>query len=141
MSLDAAHDIFLQSPCNIYHVICAASVQEPALRFRQDEINNVLEKTGERDFSQHFACYREKGNAMTVVTFYSVTILLVYKNNVGIFQLLWETHSGPAAKDEIMQPFVQSTHTILNDLSRDVVRTSCFVVLETANGSYHFIKR
>ena len=97
---------FLQLPCNKYHVNCAASTPEPALRFRQDKINYVLEKTGEHDFSQHFACYREKGDATTVSTFRSVTTWLVYKNNVGIFSLVWETFSGPAVKDKIMQPSV-----------------------------------
>ena len=97
---------FLQLPGNKYHVNCAASAPEPALRFRQDKINQVLEKTGEHDFSQHFAGYREKGDATTVVTFCSVTLLLVYKNNVGIFPLLWETFSRPAVKDKIMQPSV-----------------------------------
>ena len=33
------------------HVNCAASTSEPALRFRQDKINYVLEKTDEHDFS------------------------------------------------------------------------------------------
>ena len=96
----------LQLPGNKYHVNCAVSVPEPALRFKQDKINHVREKTGEHDFSQHFACYREKGDATTVATFCSVTILLVYKNNVGIFSLLWETFSGSAVKDKIMQPSV-----------------------------------
>ena len=100
----------------------------------------MLEKTGEHDFSYHFACNRDKGNATTVATFCSVTLLLVYKNNVGIFPLLWETLSGPAVKDEIMQPSVQSTATILNDLRRDVVRTGCFVVFESENGPFHFLK-
>ena len=97
---------FLQLPGNKYHIICAASTPELALRFRHDKINYVLEKTGEHDFSQHFACYREKGNATTVATFCSVTILLVYKNNVGIFPLLWETFSELAVNDKIMQPSV-----------------------------------
>ena len=99
---------FLQLLGNKYNVNCAASTPEPALRFRQDKIKHVLEKTGEHDFSQHFACYREKGNAMTVATFCSVTPLLVYRNNVGIFPLLWETFSGPAVKDEIVQPSVKA---------------------------------
>ena len=51
----------------------------------------MLEKTDEHCFSQHVASYREKGDATTVVTYCSVTILLVYMNNVGIFQLLWVT--------------------------------------------------
>ena len=51
ISLDVVHDIFLQLPCDKYHVNCAASTPEPALRFRQDKINYVLEKTGEYDFS------------------------------------------------------------------------------------------
>ena len=96
----------MQLPDNKYHVNCAASAPEPSLRFRQDKINHVLEKTDEHDFSQYFACYREKGDATTVATFCSVTRLLVYKNNVGIFSLLWETTSGPAVKDKIMQPSV-----------------------------------
>ena len=91
---------------NKYHVNCVASPLELALRLRQDKINNMLEKTGEYDFSQHFACNREKGNATTVATFCSVTLLLVYKNSVGIFSLLWETLNGPAVKDKIMQPSV-----------------------------------
>ena len=97
---------FLQLPGSKYHINCAASTPEPALRFMQDKINHVLEKTGEHDFSQQFACYREKGDATTVATFCSLTLLLVYKNNVGIFSLLWETISGPAFKDKIMQPSV-----------------------------------
>ena len=124
---------FLQLPGNKYHVNCAASAPETALRFRQDKTNHVLEKTGERDLGQHFACYREKVDATTVATFCSVTLLLVYMNNVGIFPLLWETFSGPAVKDKIIQPSVQSTSTILNDLSRDVVRTGCFVIIETSS--------
>ena len=54
-------------------------------------------------FCRYFACHREKGNATTAVTFYSVTLLLVYKNNVGITLLLWETFDGAAVKDKIMQ--------------------------------------
>ena len=85
----------------------------PALRFRQDKINHVLEKTDEHDFSQHFACYREKGDATTVATFSSVTPLLVCKNNAGIFPLLWETFSGPSVKDKIMRLLCKAH---LNDL-------------------------
>ena len=97
---------FLQLPGNKYYVNCAASAPEPALIFRQDKINHMLEMTGDHDFSQHLACNREKGDATIVATFCSVTILPVYKNNVGIFPLLWETFSGLAVKDEIMQPSV-----------------------------------
>ena len=93
---------FLQLPGNKYHINCVASTREPALRFRQDKINYVLEKTGEHDFGQHFALYREKGDATTVASFSSVTLLHVYKDNVGIFPLLWETYNGPAVKDKIM---------------------------------------
>ena len=97
---------FLQLPGNKYHVNCAASTPQPALRFRQDKINHVLKKMGEHDFCQHFACYGENGDATTVATFSSVTLLLAYKNNVGIFPLLRETLSGPAVNDKIMQPSV-----------------------------------
>ena len=97
---------FLQLPGNKYHVDCAASAPEPALRFRHDKINHVHEKTGEHDFNQHLACYGKKGDATTVATICSVTLLLVYKNNVGIFPLLWETFSGPTVKNKIMQPSV-----------------------------------
>ena len=131
---------FLQLPGIKYHVNCAASVPKPALRFRYDKINYVLEKTGEHDLCQHCACNREKGDATTVATFCSVTNLLVNKNNVGIFSLLRETLSGTAVKDKIMQPFVQCTATIINDCSRDVVRTGCLVVFETENGLYQFVK-
>ena len=96
----------LHLPGNKYHINCAACAPEPALRFLQGKINHVLKKAGEQDFSQHFDCCREKGDATTVATFYMVTILLVCKNNVGIFPLLWETLSGPAVKDNIMQPSV-----------------------------------
>ena len=96
----------LQLPDNKYDVNCAASVPDPALRYRQDKINNELEKTDEHDFSQHFACYREKGDATSVTTFFSVSILLVCKNNACIFLLLWETLGGPAVKDKVMQPSV-----------------------------------
>ena len=104
ISLDVVHDILLQLPGNKYHINCAASTPEPALTIRQDKINYVLQKTGRHDFSQHFAGYMEKGNATTVDTLSSVTLLLVHKNNVGILPLLWEAHSGPAIKDNIMQP-------------------------------------
>ena len=40
---------------------------------------------GEHDFGQHFACHREKGDATTVATFISVTLLRIYEDNVGIF--------------------------------------------------------
>ena len=62
------------------------------------KINNVLKNTGEHDFSQHFACYSGKEDA----TFCSITILLVHKNNVGIFPFQWETPSEPAVKDKII---------------------------------------
>ena len=91
---------------NKYHVICAASTPEPVLRFRQDKIYSLLQETGEHDLSQHFASQREKGDATTVSTFRSVTILHVHRNNVGIFSLLWQTFSGPESKDNIMQPYV-----------------------------------
>ena len=131
---------FRQLPGIKYHVNCAASSPEPALRFRQDNIYNVLKKMGEHDFSPHFACHCVKGDATTVVTFCSVTFSLVHMNNVGIFQFLWETLSGPAVRDKIMQPSVENMPTILNDLSRDVVRTGCFVIFETENGLFNFVK-
>ena len=84
-SLFCSRHSFLQLPGNKYHVKCAASTLEPALRFRQGKIYYVLEKTGEHDFSQHIACYREKGDATTVATLCSAILLLAYKNNVGIF--------------------------------------------------------
>ena len=93
----------------------------------------------EHDFSQHFACYREKGDATTVATFCSVTLLLVYNNNVDIFPLLWETLSGQAIKDKMMQPSVISISTIVNDLSMDDVRTDRYVVSETENGLFNFV--
>ena len=84
ISLYSVLDIFLQLTGNKY-VKCAASTLVPALRFRQGKIYYVLEMTGEHDFSHHLACYREKGDATTVVTFCSAIRLLAYKNNVGIF--------------------------------------------------------
>ena len=66
----------------------------------------MLDKTGEHDFSKHFACYREKVDATTVATFCSVTHLLVCKSNVCIFPLLRETFSGQAVRDKIMQTSV-----------------------------------
>ena len=51
ISLDVVHDIFLAVAGQQYHINCAASTPEPTLRFRQDKINYVLEKTGEHDFS------------------------------------------------------------------------------------------
>ena len=71
INLDVVHDIFLAFAGNNYQINCAVSTPEPALRFRQDKINYVLEKTGEHEFGQHFACYREKGDATTVATFCS----------------------------------------------------------------------
>ena len=94
---------FLQLPSNKYHVNCAAPTPEPALRFRQDMIYNMLMKAGEHDLSQHFACHSEKRDATTAATFCSDNLLLAYTNNVGIFPLLWETLSGLAVKDKIMQ--------------------------------------
>ena len=41
----------MQLPGNKYHVNCAASAPEPALRFRPDKIHNVLEKTGVHDLA------------------------------------------------------------------------------------------
>ena len=129
---------FLQLPGSKYYVNCATT--EAALRFRQDKINQVLEKKGEHDISKQFACSRDNGNATTVAIFCSVTILLVHKNNVGIFPFMWKTFSGPAVKDKIMLPSVYSTSAILDYLSRDVAMTSCFVVFETENGLFHFVK-
>ena len=99
VSLDVVHDISVafagqQTSC------------QPALRFWQDKITHVLEKKGEYDFSQNFACCREKGDATTFATFCSVTNLHLFKNNVCIFPLLFETFGGPAVKDKIMQPSV-----------------------------------
>ena len=102
--LDAIHEIL---PAVAWQQIsCPASTSEPALIFRQDKIKNVLKKTGEHDFSQHYACYRSKGDVTTAFTFSSVTHMLVYKNNVGNFPLLFEAPSGQAVKDKIMQPSV-----------------------------------
>ena len=52
---------FLQLPGNKYHVNCVASTPEPALRFGQDKIYNVLKKTDEHDVSQHIDCHIEMG--------------------------------------------------------------------------------
>ena len=78
----------------------------------------MLQETGEHDFGQHFAFHREKGDATTVATSCSVTLLSVYKNNGGIFSLLWETLGGPSVKHKVVQPPMQSTSTILNDHGR-----------------------
>ena len=45
-----------------------------------------------------------------------------------------------SVKDKILQPSVYCTSTILNELSRDVVWTFCFVVFETENGLFHFVE-
>ena len=131
---------FSQLPGNEYHVNCAAFTPKPALRFRQDKIYNVLRETGEHDVSQNITCHREKEDGTTVATFCSVTFLHVCKNNVGIFRWLWETLSDSTVRDIIMHPSEKSTSTILNDLSRDVVRTGCSVVTKTENGLFHFVK-
>ena len=94
---------FLQLPGNKYHVNNSASAPVPALKFWQDKINNVLVKTGEHDLRQHIVCYREKRDDRTVATFCSVTLLLAYKNNVGILSFMWETLSGPSVMDNVMQ--------------------------------------
>ena len=106
ISFDAVHYISPAVARHKYHVNCVASTPGSALRFRQDKIYNELKKTGEHDLSQHFICHRDKGDATTVAIFCSVTPLHVYKNSVGIFSLLWETLSGPAVKDKIMQSYV-----------------------------------
>ena len=97
-------------------------------------ISIVCHKVGIDDQNPELGRALEYANVCDCV---SVTLLLVYKNNVGIFILLI---SGPAVKDKIMQPSVKSISTILNDLSRDVVRTSCLVVFDTENGLFHFDK-
>ena len=71
---------------------------------------------------------------------YAWSVLFVYKNNVGIYLLLWETLGIPVFKDTVVQPTMQSTSTILNDLGRDAVRTGCLIVLETENGLLHLVK-
>ena len=63
----------------------------------------MLQETGEHDLSQNFSCHREKADATTVATFCLVTLLIAYKNNVGISPLLWETLGGPEVKDKIMR--------------------------------------
>ena len=63
----------------------------------------MLQETCEQKVGQHYACHRENGDATTVATFCSVTLLLVYKNNFGIFPLLPESHGVPAVKGKILQ--------------------------------------
>ena len=99
ISLNVVHDIFRAvAGQQISHQLCCVHAGS-RIEIQQDKINYMHEKTGEHDFSQHLACYKENENATTVATFCSVTPLPVNKNNVGIFPLLWETISGPAVKD------------------------------------------
>ena len=140
VSQDAARDIFQQLLGNKYYVNCAASMPEPALRFRQDNIYNVLKETGEHDFGQHIASYKREGRCHDCCHILLSHPFTCMQNNVGIFPLLRETLSGPAVKDKIMPPSVQSTFTILNDLSRDVARTGYFVVFGTENCLSNFVK-
>ena len=126
----------MQFPGNKYNINCAASTPEPAMRFRQDKISYVLEKTGEHDISQTFACYRQKGNATTVAKFCSLTVMPVHKNNVGIYPLQRETYSGTAVKDKIMQPSVYHTPTMPNDLSRMSSGPSALLSLRLRMASY-----
>ena len=46
----------------------------------------------------------ERREMPRLATFCLVNLLLVYKDNVGIFPLLGKTLSGPTLKDKIMQP-------------------------------------
>ena len=97
----------------------------------QDKMHNMLQETGENDFGQHFACNREKGDATTVAIFCSVSFLLEYNDNVGIFPLLWEKLGVPINKDKIVQPLMLGKPTIIDDHRKNVERTGCFVVIET----------
>ena len=74
------------------HFNCAAYAPKTALRFRH--------KIYMHDICQHFDCHTEKGDATTVATFCSITLLLVYKNIVGAFPLVWATLGRPAVKDK-----------------------------------------
>ena len=105
ISFDAAHDISpavvgQQISCQLCLTLAGLIA---ALRLRQDKIYSMLQETGEHDFSQHFPCHREKGDATTVATFCLVTFLLVYKDNVDIFSLLLKTLGGTAVNNEIVQ--------------------------------------
>ena len=113
---DAVHDIFLAvAEQQICQLCCVHAGTRIEIQARQ--VQPRAREDGEHDFILHFACYREKGDATTVATFCSVTLLLVCKNDVGIFSLLREALSGSAVRKKMMQPSVQSTATIHNDLS------------------------
>ena len=94
ISLDAVHDIFpavaeQQLSCQFCNVHAGTHID---IQTRHDQ--QRARETSEHDISQRIACYREKGHA----TFCSITLLLVYRNNVDIFPLLRETLSAPAVK-------------------------------------------
>ena len=102
---------FLQLLSSKYHVICAVSMPETALTFRQALIYDMLQEEDEHDFGQQFACYREKRDATIVVTFCSVTLLLVYMDNVGIVPLLWETFCQTSSQgSNLAASFVEHTN-------------------------------
>ena len=71
-----------------------------------------------------------KGDDATVAAICPVTLLFVYKDNVGIFPLLRVRFGGPAVKDKIMQSQILGATTIFGDLGWNVW-TDCFVVLAT----------
>ena len=87
ISLDVVHNIFLAvAGQQICQLCCVRVGTRNEILARQDQQRAPEEV--EHDFSQHFACYREKGDATTLATFCSDTLLLVYKNNVDIIPLL-----------------------------------------------------
>ena len=73
----------------------------------------MLQEMGEHDFSQHIACHSEKGDATTVATVCSVTLLLVCEDNVGIFSLLQATLRRPAVKDNYAASGVKHTPCLM----------------------------
>ena len=91
-----------------YYVNCTAL--ETALRIRLDKIYNMFEETGEHDFGQHLSCYIGNGDVTNGATFRAVYLLLVCMDNVGVFQLLLQTHCGPAAKKDFATFCLKHTH-------------------------------
>ena len=94
----------------------------------------MLQETGEHDlWSAHCLSQREV-DATSAAKICSVNLLLVYKNNFGIYPLLRETCGGPTDKDDFMLPPMQCTPIIFDGLGRDVLRIGCIAVIETESG-------
>ncbi len=127
-----------QLPQDKDHVCRGSGLPEATLGFRKHSFRDVLNQSAEHDLGQDFPCDEEERYPAAVTADCSVSFLLINDHDVSILPVLWEGPIFPDVLDQEVQTAREDVSSMLENLCRDSVGSSSFVVFQPCNGLPEF---